>query len=99
MISGALRDTGLWELRSVNGASILVLKFPNLKAADLIPTSGGSYSSNAGVLITYNEIDGKVVEGSFVPADPNPPVQTEKPGEYLLNQTAWGYVKTRLPIK
>jgi hypothetical protein len=99
MISGALRDTGLWELRSVSGASILVLNFPGLKSADLVPASGGSYSANAGELITCNEIDGKVVEGSFVPADADPPVETEKPEEYLLNQTAWNYVKTRLPIK
>jgi hypothetical protein len=99
MISGALRDTGLWELRSVSGASILVLTFPGLTSADLVPTSGGSYGAGDGKFITYNEIDGKVVEGRFMPADPDLPAETEKPDEYLLNQTAWGYVKTRLPLK
>jgi hypothetical protein len=76
-----------------------VLTFPGLTSADLVPTSGGSYGAGDGKFITYNEIDGKVVEGSFVPADADPPVETEIPEEYLLNQTAWNYVKTRLPIK
>lgn len=98
-VAGPVRATGSWSLRSVNGANILVLILPGLDDEDLEPAFGGYSITGAHALTTFNEIDGKVVQGYFLPAVPTLPPESEMPDGYLLNPTAWNYVKARLPIK
>jgi hypothetical protein len=98
-ITGPVRATGSWQLRSVNGANILVLTIPGLDDDDLEPAFGGYSITGADALPTFNEIDGKVVQGYFLPAVAALPPESEMHAGYLLNPTAWNYVKARLPIK
>lgn len=98
-ITGPARATGSWQLRSVNGANILVLTIPGLIDGDLEPAFGGYNIIDADALTTFNEIDGKVVQGYFLPAVTTLPPDSEMRAGYLLNPTAWNYVKARLPIK
>jgi hypothetical protein len=98
-ITGPGRATGSWQLRSVNGANILVLTIPGLDDGDLEPAFGGYNIIDADALTTFNEIDGKVVQGYFLPAVTTLPPDSEMRAGYLLNPTAWDYIKTRLPIK
>ena len=98
MITGTVRATGTWQLRSVNGASILVVALPGLND-DLNPPFASYGLSGGESLPTFNEIGGKVAQGYFLPAVPALPPETEKPAGYLLNPTAWNYLKARLPIK
>ena len=95
----SLRENGTWELRQVSGASMLILKFPSLNGADLTPMNGGTrYPANSGILVTFNEIGGKLVEGYLLPGDANMPTATDTPAQTLLNQPAWDYLRTRLPV-
>ena len=98
-ITGPARASGSWQLRSVNGANILVLNIPGLDDSDLEPASGGYNIIGADALTTFNEIGGKVVQGYFLPAVTALPPDSEMRAGYLLNPTAWNYVKARLPIK
>jgi hypothetical protein len=98
-ITGPVRATGSWQLRSVNGANILVLTIPGLDDDDLEPAFGGYSFIGADALTTFNEIGGKVVQGYFLPAVATLPPESEMHAGYLLNPTAWNYVKARLPIK
>jgi hypothetical protein len=98
-ITGPVRATGSWQLRSVNGANILVLTIPGLDDDDLEPAFGGYSIIGADALSTFNEINGKVVQGYFLPAVATLPPESEMHAGYLLNPTAWNYVKARLPIK
>jgi hypothetical protein len=98
-IAGPVRATGSWQLRAVNGANILVLALPGLSDVDLEPAFGGYNIIDADALTTFNEIDGKVVQGYFLPAVTTLPPDSEMHAAYLLNPTAWNYVKARLPIK
>ena len=99
MVTGTVRATGSWQLRTVNGANILVLTLPGLIDEDLDPAFGGYNLTGADALTTFNEIDGKVVQGYFLPAVPTLPPETETAAAYLLNPVAWNFVKARLPIK
>jgi len=99
MIIGTIRATGSWQLRTVNGANILVLTLPGLSDEDLDPAFGGYDISGADALTTFNEIDGKVVQGYFLPGVPTLPPETGTPAGYLLNPVAWNFVKARLPNK
>lgn len=99
MISGTVRATGSWQRRTVNGANILVLTLPGLSNEDLDPAFGGYSITGANARTTFNEIDGKVVQGYFLPAVPALPPESETPAGYLLNPVAWNFVKGRLPIK
>lgn len=99
MITGTIRATGSWQLRTVNGANILVLTLPGMSDEDLDPAFGGYDISGATTLTTFNEIGGKVVQGYFLPAVSALPPESETPAGYLLNPVAWNFVKARLPIK
>jgi hypothetical protein len=98
-ITDTIRTTGSWHLRTVNGANILVLTLPGLSDEDLDPAFGGYDISGATTQTTFNEIGGKVVQGYFLPAVPTLPPETGTPAGYVLNPTAWNFVKGRLPIK
>jgi hypothetical protein len=98
-ITGAARASGSWQLRTVNSANILVLMLPGLSDVDLEPALGGYNIIDADALTTFNEIDGKVVQGYFLSAVATLPPDSEMRAGYLLNPTAWNYVKARLPIK
>ena len=98
-ITGPARAIGSWQLRSVNGANILVLTIPGLTDVDLEPAFGGYNIIDANAMTSFNEIDGKVVQGYFLPAVTTLPPDSEMRPGYLLNPTAWNYVKARLPIK
>lgn len=98
-IAGPVRATGSWDLRSVNNANILAFTLPGLGDVDLEPAFGGYSITGAHALTTFNEIDGKVVQGYFLPAVATLPPESEMRAGYLLNPTAWNYVKARLPIK
>lgn len=99
VITGAIRATGSWELRTVNGANILVLMLPGLNDEALDPAFGGYNIVGAHALTTFNEIGGKVVQGYFLPAVTALPPESETHARYFLNPTAWNYVKARLPIR
>ena len=98
-ITGPVRASGNWQLRSVNGANILVLTSPGLDDGDLEPALSGYSIVDADALTTFNEIDGKVVQGYFLPAVTALPPDSEMHASYFLNPTAWNFVKARLPIK
>ena len=98
-ITGPARASGSWQLRLVNGANILVLNIPGLDEDDLEPAFGGYSIIDVNTLTTFNEIDGKVVQGYFLPAVTTLPPDSEMRAGYLLDPTAWNYVKARLPIK